>query len=41
MSYWRAPERLYDEPDEMIAWAGKALAAAQRTSRPKRQVKQR
>jgi DNA transformation protein len=36
MSYWRAPERLFDEPDEMLAWARKALAAAQRGSRPKR-----
>jgi DNA transformation protein and related proteins len=28
MSYWRCPDRLFDEPDEMTAWAGKALAAA-------------
>ncbi len=28
MSYWRAPERLFDEPDEMLAWARKALAIA-------------
>jgi DNA transformation protein len=41
MSYWRAPERLYDEPEEMIAWAGKALAAAQRASGPKRRPRQR
>jgi DNA transformation protein len=41
MSYWRAPERLYDEPEEMLAWARKALAVAQRASRPKRRVRQR
>jgi DNA transformation protein len=29
-SYWRMPERLYDEPDEVAQWAGLALAAAQR-----------
>jgi DNA transformation protein len=28
MSYWRAPERLFDEPDEMLAWARKALTIA-------------
>jgi DNA transformation protein len=39
MSYWRTPERLYDEPEEMLAWAGKALAAARRASRPKRRRK--
>jgi len=30
MSYWRVPERLFDDADEMRAWAGKALAAAER-----------
>jgi DNA transformation protein and related proteins len=39
MSYWRAPERLFDDPDEMLAWATRALAAAKRsaakTSSPK------
>lgn len=28
MSYWRVPERLYDEPEEMVAWARVALAVA-------------
>ena len=28
MSYWRAPERLLDEPDEMLVWARKAIAVA-------------
>jgi len=35
MSYWRAPDRLYDEPDELAAWARDALAAAHRAARPK------
>jgi DNA transformation protein and related proteins len=30
MSYWRAPERLYDDPEEMAEWAREALAAARR-----------
>jgi DNA transformation protein len=29
-SYWRLPERLYDDPDELAQWARAALAAAQR-----------
>ncbi|MGE0701496.1 MAG: TfoX/Sxy family protein [Hyphomicrobiaceae bacterium] len=29
-SYWRAPERLLDEPDELLAWAREAWAAARR-----------
>lgn len=33
MSYWRAPERLLDEPDAMVAWAVKAVAAARRSAR--------
>ena len=28
MSYWRTPERLLDEPDEMLEWAREAIAAA-------------
>ncbi len=28
MSYWRAPERLIDDPDEMVAWARTALRVA-------------
>ena len=27
-SYWRLPERLYDDPDELAQWAREALAAA-------------
>jgi DNA transformation protein len=29
-SYWRMPERLYDEPDELAAWAKRAAACARR-----------
>jgi len=29
-SYWRIPERLYDEPDDLAEWARHALAAARR-----------
>lgn len=27
-SYWQVPELLFDEPDELIAWARRAIAAA-------------
>jgi DNA transformation protein len=29
MSYWRLPERLYDDPDELATWAARAFAIAQ------------
>jgi DNA transformation protein and related proteins len=29
-SFWRLPERLYDDPDELAAWANRALGIAQR-----------
>jgi DNA transformation protein len=32
LSFWRLPERLFDEPDELIAWAHAALAAAHRVA---------
>ena len=35
MSYWRAPDRLYDDPDELAIWARDALAAAHRSGRGK------
>ena len=45
-SYWRAPERLFDEPDEFVEWGRRALAvsraasvkspARKTSSRPKR-----
>lgn len=30
MSYWRIPERLLDDPDEMVDWARTALGVARR-----------
>lgn len=32
LSFWQAPERLFDEPDEFMAWAREALGAAQRVA---------
>jgi DNA transformation protein and related proteins len=32
LSFWRAPEWLFDEPDELVAWARAALAAARRVA---------
>ncbi len=32
LSFWRVPERLFDEPDELVAWARAALAAARRVA---------
>ena len=32
LSFWRAPERLLDEPDELVTWARAALAAARRVA---------
>src|SRR6266850_3420225 len=35
MSYWRLPDRLYDDADELAAWARDALMAARRSAKPK------
>lgn len=32
MSYWKVPERLFDEPEDMLSFARGALAAAQRAA---------
>jgi DNA transformation protein len=32
LAFWRAPERLFDEPDELVTWARAALAAAHRVA---------
>lgn len=32
LAFWRAPERLFDEADELVAWARLALAAARRAA---------
>jgi DNA transformation protein len=34
MSYWRAPERCLDDPQEMVEWARKAWEAALRARKP-------
>jgi DNA transformation protein and related proteins len=45
LAFWRAPERLFDEPDELVEWARTALAAAQRVAAkrertaPRRKIK--
>jgi DNA transformation protein len=31
-SFWRVPERLFDEPEEMAEWARAALGAARRAA---------
>jgi DNA transformation protein len=48
MSYWRMPERLYDDPEELATWARAALETARRAAartrpkaRPKSNVKPR
>lgn len=33
--YWRAPDRLYDEPDDFAEWARAAFEVARRTQKPK------
>src|SRR5262252_3274001 len=33
LSYWRMPDRLYDEPDELAQWARASVMVAQRTPR--------
>ncbi|MFE0754381.1 TfoX/Sxy family protein [Inquilinus sp. NPDC058860] len=32
LSFWRVPDRLFDEPDELIGWARAGLAAAHRVA---------
>jgi len=35
-SYWRMPERMYDDPEELAIWARRAFEAAKRSgARPK------
>jgi DNA transformation protein and related proteins len=39
VSYWRLPERLYDDPDELAVWAARARAIAERKkSAPRRRA---
>jgi DNA transformation protein len=39
MSYWRLPDRLYDDPDELATWARESLAAARRSKRPSKKAR--
>jgi DNA transformation protein and related proteins len=32
LSFWRAPERLFDQPDELVTWAREAMGAAHRVA---------
>jgi DNA transformation protein len=32
LAFWRAPERLFDDPEELLAWARAAMAAAERVA---------
>ncbi|MGV7217385.1 TfoX/Sxy family protein [Bradyrhizobium sp. UFLA05-112] len=32
LAFWRAPERLFDDPDELVTWARSALEAARRVA---------
>jgi DNA transformation protein len=42
LSYWRLPERLYDDPDELAVWAARALAIAERKKlAPRAQAKRK
>jgi len=38
LSFWRVPERLFDEPDEFVTWARAALAAARRVAAKREQA---
>ena len=38
LSFWRAPERLFDEPDELVTWARAAQAAARRVAAKKQRA---
>lgn len=35
-AYWRVPERLFDDPDEMVEWARAALEAGRRAQSRKK-----
>ena len=41
LSFWRAPERLFDEPDELVTWARAALAAARRVAAKRKRTARR
>jgi DNA transformation protein and related proteins len=35
MSYWRIPDRLYDDPEQLAQWSRQAVSAAQRAAASK------
>src|SRR5437763_16628989 len=40
LSYWRLPDRLYDDPEELAVWAERALGIAQRQKfKPRKRAK--
>jgi DNA transformation protein and related proteins len=40
LSYWRLPERLYDDPEELVSWARRAFAIAERRkATPRKRVR--
>src|ERR1700688_1208698 len=41
LAFWRAPERLFDEPDEFVTWGRAALAAARRIAAKRERSVQR
>ncbi len=38
LSFWRAPERLFDEPYELVSWARIALGAARRVAAKRERI---
>jgi DNA transformation protein and related proteins len=36
LAFWRTPDRLLDEPDELVTWARAALEAARRVAAKRR-----
>jgi DNA transformation protein and related proteins len=41
LAFWRVPERLFDEPDELVTWARVALEAARRAAAKRERTSQR
>ncbi|MBI1384939.1 MAG: hypothetical protein GC150_08530 [Rhizobiales bacterium] len=39
MSYWRCPERLFEDADEMRLWAGRSLSLALAARKPAKKAK--
>jgi DNA transformation protein and related proteins len=41
MSYWRLPDRLYDDPDELAQWAKKSLSIAHKSAAAKSKARRK